>query len=460
MKTIAFILFTFINLNLILAQDYAHVYKLNRHVSIVSKDEFYGLTYDKKLVLPVIYHGIDQMYDGFFIYRDSLSGFTDNTGKIIIPLDNYSIEPVDERFIQVFRNGNEIAMYNYKGDLIIPFGIQEISVLENSIIVNKGQSGMFNLDGKEIIPFGDYEINALDELGEVISISKEGKSKVRVNKDMKLIDGYVPVNIELFAKTTEVSIGEYFAFIAHQRMNSYLAYTDKSQEIPYTELLPDTNFVEPKLRPVYRNFMQELAKEEGYQSILKFIGSGKRGLEIEVPFVKNKEQLNMLDFPVTGVTRSQAINYTRWLTLLAVEELNFNDYGYMANYRLPTEHEWIEIAETGLNEVMRKNHVLDSLNSEKCMLFIYNDLPKCKGYEDYVKASLGGGTVPVKSMNADWNGAYQFFGNVAEMVQENGVSKGGSYFHKAKSAISTESINYDGPQPWLGFRVVAELGFN
>lgn len=458
MKSSILILLLILGETEIHAQEYDYVNKMNRHVSIVIKEELHGMTYDKNLVLPVIYHGIDEMYNGFFIYRDSLSGFTDHAGKIIIPEGNYSIEPVDDRFIQVFQNGNETALYNYKGEIIVPFAVQEINVLEKSIIVYKGQQGMFALDGTVIIPFGDHEISALDELGEVVSVSKDGITRVRVNKNMKIIDGYVPVNSELFTKTTEVSISEYFSFVAHQKMNSFLSLPDNSAEILYTDLFPDTNFVEPKLRPVYRNFMQEMAKEEGYSSILTYITYGKFKKEIEVPFLKNKAHMPMLEFPVTGISKEQAENYTRWLSMLSVEELNYNDYGYLAIYRLPSEKEWIELAESGLNETMRQNHVLDSLNKEKCMLFIYNNLPICKGYENYLKASLGGGTVPVKSMNPDWNGTYQFFGNVSEMVQEKGISKGGSYNHGAKNAMTNEKNYYSGPQPWLGFRVVAELG--
>lgn len=458
MKSIILIILTIYGVNFINAQEYDDVRKINRHVSIVSKEDLYGMTYDKKLVLPVIYHGIDEMYNGFFIYKDSLSGFTDHTGKIIIPVEYYSIEPYDDKFIQVFRNGNETALYDYNGKVIIPFDVQEINVFEKCIQVFKGQQGLYALDGSVIVPLGDHEIGVMDEYGEIISITKGNKTHVRVNKDMRIIDGYVPVNTELFTKTTEVSIRDYFAFVAHQKMNAFLANEDNTQEIPYTELLPDTNFVEPKLRAVYRNFMQEMAKEEGYSSISIFIGEGKNGIDIEVPFVKNKEQMKMFNFPVTGVSKEQAENYTRWLTILSAEGLTYNDFGYMAMYRLPTEKEWIELAESGLNENMRQNHVLDSLNAEKCMLYIYNNLPKCKGYENYLKASYGGGSVPVNSMNPDLNGAYQFFGNVAEMVQEKGIAKGGSYFHGAKNAATSEKIKYSGPQPWLGFRVVAELG--
>jgi formylglycine-generating enzyme required for sulfatase activity len=52
----------------------------------------------------------------------------------------------------------------------------------------------------------------------------------------------------------------------------------------------------------------------------------------------------------------------------------------------------------------------------------------------------------------DNNGIYNMFGNVAEMVEEEGVSKGGSYNDFAKKCHSKEVIEYTGPAAWLGFR--------
>ncbi len=145
--------------------------------------------------------------------------------------------------------------------------------------------------------------------------------------------------------------------------------------------------------------------------------------------------------------------------MLYAENFNDNDYGYSVNYRLPTEQEWITMAASGLKENMKPNHVMDSVNAENCMLYIYENLPKCKGYESYIKSALGGGTVPVLSMNPDLNGIYQLFGNVSEFTSIKGVNKGGSYKHSAKIAATNQIQIGDEPKPWLGFRVVAECVF-
>ena len=56
----------------------------------------------------------------------------------------------------------------------------------------------------------------------------------------------------------------------------------------------------------------------------------------------------------------------------------------------------------------------------------------------------------------DW-GFYNFFGNVAEMVEEEGISKGGSWYHLVQAGKIEKTIPYQGAQTWLGFRCICEL---
>ena len=110
-----------------------------------------------------------------------------------------------------------------------------------------------------------------------------------------------------------------------------------------------------------------------------------------------------------------------------------------------------------IHALMRKNNCLDSLNKEGCMLLNYNASSTCKNYDDYLKYSYGKGSTFANSFNPDYNGIYNIFGNVAEMVFENGLAKGGSYFHSAKKCALTNTMEYENAEPWLGFRVVAEF---
>ena len=51
-------------------------------------------------------------------------------------------------------------------------------------------------------------------------------------------------------------------------------------------------------------------------------------------------------------------------------------------------------------------------------------------------------------------GMQNLFGNVAERIAEEGVSKGGSFFHTSAESQSEKAIAYESPTHWLGFRCV------
>jgi hypothetical protein len=52
---------------------------------------------------------------------------------------------------------------------------------------------------------------------------------------------------------------------------------------------------------------------------------------------------------------------------------------------------------------------------------------------------------------------YNLYGNVAEMVSEEGVAKGGSWNHNYNNSVFDAEISYEKPSSWLGFRCVCEI---
>ena len=54
-------------------------------------------------------------------------------------------------------------------------------------------------------------------------------------------------------------------------------------------------------------------------------------------------------------------------------------------------------------------------------------------------------------------GAYNLFGNAAEMIQEKGVAKGGSWIHDEKNISVERDDKYTEPNHWVGFRCVADF---
>ncbi|NJN78176.1 MAG: formylglycine-generating enzyme family protein [Saprospiraceae bacterium] len=75
-------------------------------------------------------------------------------------------------------------------------------------------------------------------------------------------------------------------------------------------------------------------------------------------------------------------------------------------------------------------------------------------YQDAKKsASI---TAQTRSFGENDFGIYNMIGNVSEMVEEKGISKGGSFQHSLLDAKIANNLTYDAPQRWLGFRNICE----
>lgn len=156
------------------------------------------------------------------------------------------------------------------------------------------------------------------------------------------------------------------------------------------------------------------------------------------------------DFPVVGVSYEQAIAYCKWRTnqvktFLSIKK-DFRHQNF--EYRLPTKAEWEFLASTSskfLQNNGKNEKGLAQLN------FIYVDTIAKDGnkYADV--------TAPVKAFNKNWLGLYNMLGNVAEMVQEKGISKGGSWRNHQEECRPGKELEYQKPTAWLGFRCVCVM---
>jgi hypothetical protein len=66
-------------------------------------------------------------------------------------------------------------------------------------------------------------------------------------------------------------------------------------------------------------------------------------------------------------------------------------------------------------------------------------------------------TAKVSSYLANKAGFFCTFGNVAEMIDKKGIAKGGSWYHTFEESNFQQQINYAGPDPGIGFRIVMEI---
>lgn len=171
-----------------------------------------------------------------------------------------------------------------------------------------------------------------------------------------------------------------------------------------------------------------------------------------------------MEYPVVGISYEAATEFCKWMTdKLAgkVGRKKEKDVQKLYRFRLPTEAEWMDAASGNApngawyagcytyprahNGYFNFNHKLGKGDYAGYV----GGHPK--DYEGYMI------TAPVKSFHSEKTGLYNPAGNVAEMVQEEGIAKGGSWMHEAAACRVESQLEYDKPTSWLGFRFVIEV---
>ncbi|MCF8373690.1 MAG: formylglycine-generating enzyme family protein [Bacteroidales bacterium] len=177
------------------------------------------------------------------------------------------------------------------------------------------------------------------------------------------------------------------------------------------------------------------------------------------------------DYPVCNISYNDALAYCAWLT----EKYNSAPKKKFAKvkFRLPTIEEWELAARGGYRntEYAMGGYYLRRYDGQ----FLYNF--KRIGDEGIKSDSTGNPVIAecrhhnlnstseyqtsianaVKSYWPNGFGIYNICGNVAEMVQENGICKGGSVNDFGFDLRIDQQKEYEKPTPNLGFRVFMEV---
>jgi formylglycine-generating enzyme required for sulfatase activity len=160
--------------------------------------------------------------------------------------------------------------------------------------------------------------------------------------------------------------------------------------------------------------------------------------------------------PVVGVSFEQAVAFCKWRTervkyYLAIAK----KYAYPEfEYRLPTKKEWEFISGGGSEVFSQRNYVLQVENKKDRQ--IYKNFYKANCYiNDTINFQIY--SKKVSSYPASHLGLYDVIGNVSEMTNQKGISKGGSWKHKLDECRTGKDIPYSKPEAWLGFRSVCIL---
>ena len=192
-------------------------------------------------------------------------------------------------------------------------------------------------------------------------------------------------------------------------------------------------------------------------------------------------------FPVVGVSYAQVIAFCQWRGRVVTQQFNQLSYHKLRKqlftYRLPTEQEWEYAAGNFVSrdygtpctsvrvEVNPKAaaYLKQRAQSDAAVEQISLDIRQfnaaqteliwfaCQRELPYFLRSATPDYIYSTPPNAF--GLYHMIGNVAEMMQEKGVTKGGSYRDPLAACTIASRGQYSGPAPTIGFRCVSEVAF-
>jgi formylglycine-generating enzyme required for sulfatase activity len=191
---------------------------------------------------------------------------------------------------------------------------------------------------------------------------------------------------------------------------------------------------------------------QNYEKALPDTTVWRQPMSYNEPYVKYYFQHPAYrNYPVVGVSHEQAEAYCEWRTarVLEFDKSRKNPlYSKGLRYRLPTKEEWEYGALAGTMELYGFHSMQ---NHDNCPNFNVKEL-WMMGYR--VSADV---TNTVLWAKPNRYGLYGMIGNVAEMISEKGVAKGGGWIHSIADCEISDSTVYAEPKAWLGFRCVAAV---
>lgn len=174
------------------------------------------------------------------------------------------------------------------------------------------------------------------------------------------------------------------------------------------------------------------------------------------------------EYPVVNISHESARHFCEWLTARYNQSGN-RTYKQVV-FRLPTNAEWELAAGSGTGNQSYPWAGPYFLNSKGCYMANFNPMEEeylCRDSSgntiynypgDHSEISRGADgcvyTAPVNSYYPNKSGLFNCAGNVAEMISEKGISKGGSWNSPQPMICIGANETYSGPYAGLGFRFV------
>ncbi|MFN8302080.1 MAG: SUMF1/EgtB/PvdO family nonheme iron enzyme [Saprospiraceae bacterium] len=242
----------------------------------------------------------------------------------------------------------------------------------------------------------------------------------------------------------------------------------KSLEKPMKKVGPKLYAADTELtNEQYELFLQDLVKNKAFDQLNQcrttrtdwrsLLSGPMRNLPDAVLFKHGHPDAP--EAPIQNISHDAAEAYCAWIT-----EVYNNNPGKKkfkkVKFRLPTDQEWQVAASGGLKEVPYPWGGYYIRNSKGCYLCNINAVEPCGDCPEGMKNDSNDGgffTVPANSYFPNDFGLYCVAGNVAEMIQEPGKTKGGSWMDEPFWCQIRNTREQAAPSPSIGFRVFMEV---
>ncbi len=274
--------------------------------------------------------------------------------------------------------------------------------------------------------------------------------------------GLIKINESTWIDASEVLASDWLEFLYYQDVQLYTR--QDSLDLSFFQnyqvdasLLPD--------KTLAKNYTWLFKPVTQLTQFERPISVKKPSVTEEPKSIKRKngkeEIITYTESPVMGVSFEQAQKFCRWRTSRDSIIAASHGWSFWFRYRLPTIEEFkaIDYEVDSIDWSKRKKDVGSSYNYKGAVQKVYPE----KGSDKFIGLYYGMGKGPMSvcldfgRLRAGERKPCNIKGNLSEMTNQKGVAMGGNYQLYASEYRIGDRINYTRPEPWLGFRCIAEL---